>query len=105
MTSSDRTTALPWYFLPMTVLVAGCLVAITNYGVRSTLGLFTVPISEANNWPREIFSFAVALQNLAWGIATPFAGAIGAYRDLPISPELAGCIAVADRKVADLFSP
>lgn len=32
-------------------------------------------------------------------------GALGAYRDLPISPELAGCVVVADAKVMELFSP
>lgn len=66
----------PWYFLPMVVLVAGCLVAIINFGVRSTFGQFTLPISSAHGWPRETFSFAMALQNLLWGIATPFAGAL-----------------------------
>lgn len=71
-TSAARPT--PWYFLPMTVLVAGCIVAIINFGVRSTFGLFTVPISEAHQWPREIFSLAVAIQNLVWGIGTPVAG-------------------------------
>ncbi len=30
-------------------------------------------------------------------------GAIGAYRDLPISPEIAGCVAVADAKVSAAF--
>lgn len=69
-------TRLPWYFAPATVIVAGCLVAIVNFGVRSSFGLFTAPISEAHAWPREIFSFAMALQNLLWGIATPIAGAL-----------------------------
>jgi hypothetical protein len=31
-------------------------------------------------------------------------GAMGAYRDLPVSPDLAGCFAYADAKVAELFS-
>jgi hypothetical protein len=31
-------------------------------------------------------------------------GAMGAYRDLPVSPELAGCFAYADAKMAELFS-
>ena len=48
--------------------------AIVNFGVRSSFGLFTAPISEAHGWPREIFSFAMAMQNLLWGIATPIAG-------------------------------
>jgi hypothetical protein len=32
-------------------------------------------------------------------------GALGAYRDLPISPTLAGCFAYADAKVASLAAP
>jgi MFS family permease len=74
MTTETASRPAPWYFLPMTVLVAGCIVAIINFGVRSTFGLFTVPISEAHQWPREVFSLAVAIQNLVWGIATPLAG-------------------------------
>ncbi len=66
----------PWYFQPTTILVAGCLVAIINFGARSTFGLFTLPISQAHQWPRETYSFAIALQNLLWGIATPVAGAL-----------------------------
>jgi MFS family permease len=76
MTSDNRSVSLPWYYLPTVVLIAGCLVAITNFGARSTFGLFTIPVSEANQWPREIFSLAVAIQNLVWGIATPLAGAL-----------------------------
>jgi hypothetical protein len=30
-------------------------------------------------------------------------GALGSYRELPISPEIAGCVAVADAKVAAAF--
>jgi predicted MFS family arabinose efflux permease len=67
---------IPWYFTPAVVIVAGCLVAMVNFGVRSSFGLFTAPISEAHVWPREIFSFGLALQNLLWGIATPIAGAL-----------------------------
>jgi len=66
----------PWYFLPAVIIVSGCLVAMVNFGVRSSFGFFTTPISEAHAWPREIYSFAMALQNLLWGIATPIAGAI-----------------------------
>lgn len=32
-------------------------------------------------------------------------GALGAYRDLPISPTLAGCFAYADAKIASLSTP
>ena len=66
----------PWYFTPVVILVAGCIVAIINFGVRSTFGQFTLPISEAHGWPRETYSLAIALQNLLWGIGTPMAGAL-----------------------------
>ena len=71
---NPATKPTPWYFNPVTLLIAGCLVAIVNFGIRSTFGLFTLPISAAHEWPREIFSWAVAIQNLVWGIATPVAG-------------------------------
>jgi len=74
MTITQKST--PWYFLPATIIVAGCMVSIINFGVRSTFGQFTLPISEAHHWPRETYSFAMALQNLLWGIGTPFAGAL-----------------------------
>ena len=67
---------LPWYFTPAVIIISGCLVAMVNFGVRTSFGLFTGPISEARAWPREIFSFGLALQNLLWGIATPMAGAL-----------------------------
>ena len=67
---------IPWYFTPVVILVTGCLVAIVNFGVRSTFGQFTLPISEAHGWPRETYSLAIALQNLLWGIGTPMAGAL-----------------------------
>jgi MFS family permease len=74
MTSTAR--AVPWYYLTTTVIIAGCLVAIINYGVRSTFGLFTQPITDFYQWPRETYSFSMALQNLLWGIMTPVAGAV-----------------------------
>lgn len=70
--TSPRPT--PWYYAATVLIVAGCLVAIVNFGVRSTFGFFTAPISDAHGWPREIFSFAMAMQNLLWGLATPIAG-------------------------------
>jgi len=73
-TPAQSSPSLPWYFTPMIVLISGCIVAIINFGVRSTFGLFTIPISEANQWPREVFSLAIAIQNLVWGIGTPIAG-------------------------------
>ena len=44
-------------------------------GTRNAFsGLFLQPISADMKWGREIFSFAIALQNLVWGAAQPFVG-------------------------------
>ncbi|MGI9483376.1 MAG: MFS transporter [Hyphomicrobiales bacterium] len=58
------------------VIIAGCMIGIITNGVRSTFGLFTAPISDAFGWGREIFGFAMALQNLVWGIVQPIAGGL-----------------------------
>jgi len=72
--STTAAARSPWYASVTALIVAGCLVAIVNFGIRSTFGFFTVPISDAHGWPREIFSFAMAVHNLVWGLATPLAG-------------------------------
>ena len=38
--------------------------------------LFLTPLSSANHWGRDVFAFALAVQNLLWGMAQPVAGAI-----------------------------
>lgn len=60
----------------LVVIIAGCMISTTGFGIRSTFGLFLEPMTSELNWSRETFSFALALQNLLWGIAMPFAGAI-----------------------------
>ncbi|HUF45508.1 MAG TPA: MFS transporter [Aestuariivirgaceae bacterium] len=71
-------TAMPVRTNPLfrleVVIVAGCLIALVSFGVRSTAGLFTAPISEAHGWGREVYGLAMAMQNLVWGLATPFLG-------------------------------
>ncbi len=69
-------TSKPTRLAPWMLLTAACLIAMTGFGVRSTFGLFTAPLSEAHGWGREVFAFAVAIQNLLWGIGQPFAGAL-----------------------------
>jgi len=61
---------------PTAVLVAGCIILCIGFGVRSGFGLFLQPMSLENGWGRETFSFAMAIQNLLWGIFGPFAGGI-----------------------------
>ncbi len=56
------------------ILVAGALIVAVSLGVRHSFGLFLQPVSMSNGWGRETFAFAIALQNLVWGAAQPFAG-------------------------------
>lgn len=58
------------------LIVAGGLVMGAALGVRNVQGLFLLPVSIDHGWPREVFGFALALQNLLWGIAQPFTGMI-----------------------------
>jgi len=61
---------------PLLVIVAGCLIALFGFGIRSGLGLFLEPMTVARGWTRETFGFALALQNLFWGLGLPIAGAL-----------------------------
>ena len=61
---------------PAVILLCGCLVSLVSFGPRATMGFFLTPQSQANGWGRDTFAFALALQNLLWGIGQPFAGAI-----------------------------
>jgi MFS family permease len=61
---------------PAMIILAGCLISLVTFGPRSALGQFLTPISLQNGWGREVFSMALAIQNLLWGLGQPFAGAI-----------------------------
>ncbi|WP_017229187.1 MFS transporter [Cupriavidus basilensis] len=66
------------------VLVCGGLLVTLSMGIRHGFGLFNLPITQAHGWTRETFAFALALQNLMWGVTQPFTGALadkfGAFR-------------------------
>ena len=53
------------------ILVGGSLILLIGFAIRSTFGLFQIPIAEQFLWARSEFSLAIAIQNLAWGIGTP----------------------------------
>jgi MFS family permease len=59
---------------PAVMLAAGALVLAISLGIRHAFGLFLAPMTRDNGWSREVFAFAMALQNLVWGAAQPFAG-------------------------------
>ena len=58
------------------IVACGCLIAILTFGPRSTMGFFLQPMSRDLGWGRDVFALALAIQNLLWGAALPFVGAI-----------------------------
>ena len=74
------------------VLICGAFIVTLSMGIRHGFGLWLQPITMERGWTRETFAFAIAVQNLAWGIAGPFAGALadrwGTYRVLIIGAVL-----------------
>ena len=71
MTTSALRPAVPLLVL----IIAGCIIAAIGNGIRTSFGLFTLPMSTDLGLTREGWGMAMAIQNLAWGIAQPFAGA------------------------------
>jgi MFS family permease len=75
ISSSSVSRTIGWR-TPAFVVGCGCLIALLSFGPRSALGQFLTPLSLSGNWGRDVFSLAVAIQNLLWGVGQPFAGAV-----------------------------
>jgi len=58
------------------VLIVSCIIILASFAVRSSFGVFQIPIATEFGWLRTEFSLAIAIQNLAWGIGQPIFGAI-----------------------------
>jgi len=59
----------------LAVVVAAALILSAAMGVRQTFGLFINPFSFDRGLPVTQIAFAIAVHNLVWGVAQPFAGA------------------------------
>ncbi|WP_343350391.1 MFS transporter [Pseudomonas sediminis] len=68
MTTAWRSTT--WLLLGASLILA------LSLGTRHGFGLFLPPMSAEFGWGREVFAFAIALQNLIWGLAQPITGAL-----------------------------
>lgn len=75
ITHSTNTQVAGWR-TPAIVLACGGMVLMLSIGTRQTFGLFLPPMTFDLGWSRETFGFAIALQNIVWGLGQPFAGAI-----------------------------
>ncbi|OIN93952.1 MAG: MFS transporter [Comamonadaceae bacterium CG1_02_60_18] len=66
------------------ILICGAAIVTLSMGIRHGFGLWLQPITQAQDWSRETFALALAIQNLVWGVAGIFAGMLadrfGAFR-------------------------
>ncbi|MEZ7849013.1 MAG: MFS transporter [Polaromonas sp.] len=76
------------------VLACGAAIVTLSMGIRHGFGLWLQPITQAQGWTRETFAFAIAIQNLSWGVFGIFAGMIadrfGAFRVIMVGAVLYG---------------
>lgn len=74
------------------VLLCGAFIVTLSMGIRHGFGLWLQPITMDRGWSRETFAFAIAVQNLMWGITGPFAGMLadrfGAFKVLVLGSGL-----------------
>jgi MFS family permease len=92
--TASSAPAVAFWRNPVVLVLCGCLIAMISFGPRSSLGFFLAPLSQTHHWGRDVFAFALAIQNLLWGIGQPVAGAIadryGAPRVLALGAVLYG---------------
>ncbi|MFZ9433753.1 MAG: hypothetical protein ACO26I_07670, partial [Burkholderiaceae bacterium] len=58
------------------VLICSAFIVTLSMGIRHGFGLWLQPVTVERGWTRETFAFALAVQNLAWGLAGPLAGMV-----------------------------
>ncbi|WP_286831903.1 MULTISPECIES: MFS transporter [Acinetobacter] len=57
------------------MLIGSAVILALSLGVRHAFGLYLVPMSEEFGWGHNVFSLAIAMQNLIWGAVQPITGA------------------------------
>ncbi|WP_257386574.1 MFS transporter [Tahibacter caeni] len=65
-----------WTRTAIVAIACGALIVTLSMGVRQSFGMFMQPIGRDFGIGREYFGFAIAVQNLLFGLAQPFVGAI-----------------------------
>lgn len=67
----------PSFTQPMIyMLIGSALILALSLGIRHAFGLYLVPMSHEFGWGHQVFSLAIAMQNLIWGAVQPITGAI-----------------------------
>lgn len=58
------------------MLIGSAFILALSLGIRHGFGLYLVPMSHEFGWSHQVFSLAIAFQNLLWGAVQPFTGAL-----------------------------
>ena len=74
--ASRSVSSNAWWREPWVLVTAGGIVMGLALGVRHVEGLFMLPVVSDRGWTRASFAFAMAIQNLAWGVSQPLTGMI-----------------------------
>ena len=86
------------------LLVCGAAIVTLSMGIRHGFGLWLQPVIQTRDWTRETFSFAIAVQNISWGLAGIFAGMVadkfGAFRVIAV-----GTVAYALGLIGMAYAP
>ncbi len=61
---------------PLVLMICSGAILTLSLGTRHSFGLYLQPMTLDLDWSRQTFAFALALQNLVYGLGTPFAGMI-----------------------------
>ncbi|WP_374663742.1 MFS transporter [Acinetobacter sp.] len=57
------------------MLIGSAIILALSLGIRHGFGLYLVPMSDEFGWGHNVFSLAIAMQNLIWGAVQPITGA------------------------------
>jgi hypothetical protein len=79
----------------------GKMLVVFEPGIASADAFAAITRAGARPVTQTAYGFIWVVDGHAGALAAQ--GALGAYRDLPLSPVVAGCVAVADAKVARAF--
>ena len=75
MSTGNGKEAFTGWRAPLVVILFAGLILSFNMGIRQTFGLFIAPMTADTGISVSSFSLAIAVQNLLWGVVTPFAAA------------------------------
>jgi predicted MFS family arabinose efflux permease len=64
----------------ISILTGASIMLSLGMGMRQSLGLFMVPVTHDLGLTASDFTFALAIQNIAWGLSQPFIGALADRR-------------------------